>query len=387
MEKRKYDELPLDRWMQYESIFQNHPLSMIGIDMTGRISDVNDAFVRLIGFSANELLGQHVQCVMNPEDVVSFVRKHVHRVGDTTLHDRTAIRLRTKHHRLVPCQFVQVPMGMDRPCLDVYFIVKPITNEDGLEVVVDALQSAIEEHAWERSDWSMVCDNAEDYLYRSQYLSIAGQLAAGVAHEIRNPLTAVKGFLKLLPTLSDRNQAIDIMMDEIGRIEQIVNELLVLSKSQQHGFADEDIGYRFFEVIQLLRAQAILENVEIELNIEDDLPPVACEANRMKQVFINLLKNSMEAMPGGGKVDVRIAKHGVDKVSIQVRDHGVGMTKEQLRQLGEPFYTTKDGGTGLGWMISRRIVQEHAGRLSVESEPGKGTTVVIELPIAQSVSP
>lgn len=224
----------------------------------------------------------------------------------------------------------------------------------------------------------------ENYLRRSQNLSVAGQLAAGVAHEIRNPLTAVKGFLQLMPTLAEPDRAISLMLDELSRIEQIVNELLMLAKPQPIHFQREDLGRRLSEVLQLLGAQAILNNVVVDLQVVDGVPPVECELNQLKQVFINVLKNGMEAMPSGGRIDVLLDVQRTGFVSIHIRDFGQGMTAFQLEKLGEPFFTTKERGTGLGWMISEKIIQNHRGTIDVKSQLGQGTSVTIFLPVTQT---
>lgn len=223
----------------------------------------------------------------------------------------------------------------------------------------------------------------ENYLRRHQSLTIAGQLAAGVAHEIRNPLTAVKGFLQLMPTLPEPTSAIQLMLDELSRIERIVNELLVLAKPQPVHFTKEDLGIRLDEVVQLLGPQAMLNNIVVHLTVAEDVPLVDCEVNQLKQVFINVLKNGMEAMPNGGRIGVILESLKAEEVSIRIRDSGLGMTDAQLQKLGQPFFTTKEHGTGLGWMISEKIIQHHRGAIDLASVVGEGTSVTIRLPITQ----
>lgn len=138
------------------------------------------------------------------------------------------------------------------------------------------------------------------------------------------------------------------------------------------------------DTIDLLNAQANLSNVQIHLDLIDDIPPIYCEPNQLKQVFINILKNAIEVMPDGGNIFVTIRTLDQDHVLISLRDEGIGMTEDKLKRLGEPFYTTKERGTGLGLMVSYKIIEEHQGEIMVESEEGKGTVFHLTLPVRQN---
>lgn len=222
----------------------------------------------------------------------------------------------------------------------------------------------------------------EDRLMQSEKLSTAGQLAAGIAHEIRNPLTAIFGFLKLLRTSSQNNdQYFAIMESELKRIEFIVNELLVLSKPQvSHASKPMDILPLLDQVITLMNGQAALKNIEIVSAFSEPSIWIAGEANQLKQVFINLLKNAMEAMPEGGIIRIHALSRN-NEAFISVQDEGCGMTAEQIQALGKPFFTTKESGTGLGFMITHNIIHNHGGNISVQSALQEGTTFTVTLPV------
>ncbi|MWC31319.1 PAS domain-containing sensor histidine kinase [Paenibacillus sp. MMS18-CY102] len=229
-----------------------------------------------------------------------------------------------------------------------------------------------------------------DMLGRSEMLSVLGQLAAGVAHEIKNPLTSLKGFARLLePTLQNKEQRyIGIMKEELDRIELIVNEMLVLSKPQVMEFEERDMSELLNYVIELLGTQAIMKSIEILKGFEE-VPPIACEERQLKQVFVNLLKNAIEAMPGNGRGNIHVSiKHAPrpDYIRILVSDQGQGIAPERLARLTEPFYTTKEKGTGLGLMMTASIVERHGGTIQFESELGVGTTVTVTLPVKQGMS-
>jgi two-component system, sporulation sensor kinase E len=124
--------------------------------------------------------------------------------------------------------------------------------------------------------------------------------------------------------------------------------------------------------------------VQIHLNLTGNIPPIYCEPNQLKQVFINILKNAIEVMPGGGNIYVTIQSSDQDHILISIQDEGTGISEDKLKRLGEPFYTTKDRGTGLGLMVSYKIIEEHQGRIHVESEEGKGTVFHLTLPVRQN---
>ncbi|UFJ60318.1 PAS domain-containing sensor histidine kinase [Brevibacillus sedimenti] len=222
---------------------------------------------------------------------------------------------------------------------------------------------------------------AEELLRQSDMLSAVGQLAAGIAHEIRNPLTALRGFIQLMQSSAEANRYCGIMLSELDRINLIVSELLLLAKPQAVKYQQREVGGILKNVLSLLDSQAILNNIQIHTRISENLPLITCEENQLKQVFINLCKNAIEAMPNGGHLRVEAEELDKGEVRIRIIDTGGGIDPEQIPRLGEPFYTTKGKGTGLGLMVSRRIIQEHGGQIVISSEPGKGTTVDVILPV------
>ncbi|KQC48303.1 Two-component sensor histidine kinase [Geobacillus stearothermophilus] len=222
-------------------------------------------------------------------------------------------------------------------------------------------------------------------LRKSDTLNVVGELAAGIAHEIRNPMTALKGFIQLLQGSIDGDYSMyfNVIMSELKRIESIITEFLVLAKPQAVQYKQNDICKIMQDTIDLISAQAMMNNVQIIADFDRGLPPVYCELNQLKQVFINILKNAIEVMPKGGDITVRIARMGKN-VRISITDQGVGIPKDKIKKLGEPFYTTKERGTGLGLMVSYKIIEEHQGKIDVESEVGVGTTFHITLPIERT---
>jgi two-component system CheB/CheR fusion protein len=218
-----------------------------------------------------------------------------------------------------------------------------------------------------------------ELLYKSDMLSVVGQLAAGIAHEIRNPLTALKGFTKLLAPDTKKKNYIEIMTSELNRIEAIISELLMLARPQMLHFEKKDVLDILKDVIMLLEGQSILNNVEIITKFDDELPLINCVQNQLKQVFINIVKNGIEAMPQGGDLIIK-AKQLVDnKILVSFTDHGVGIPESKIPKIGDPFYSTKENGTGLGLMVSYKIIENHQGTIEIKSIVGKGSTFDIIL--------
>lgn len=223
----------------------------------------------------------------------------------------------------------------------------------------------------------------EEALRKADTLSIAGNLAAGVAHEVRNPLTVLRGFVQLFKqNQTDQHAYFDIMLSEVDRIEFIIKEFLMLAKPQMVHFQKKSLVEIMQHTITLFETQVIMKSIEIIPVFDMDLPFIECEENQLKQVFINFLKNALESMPYGGQIVVRMEKQE-DMILIQFMDDGVGIPKEKMTKLGEPFYTTKEKGTGIGLMVSYTIIKNHHGKIDVQSEPGKGTTFTIWLPITR----
>ncbi|MEH7014138.1 MHYT domain-containing protein [Neobacillus niacini] len=222
----------------------------------------------------------------------------------------------------------------------------------------------------------------EKKLRESEKLSLVGELAAGVAHEIRNPLTTLKGFTQMMSENTDletNKRYCKIMIDEINRINFIVSEFMVLSKPHIVHYSLTDISKSIKNVITLLNTQAIINNIEIIHEFIGERFLIRGEENQIKQVIANLIKNSIEAMPQGGKIRIRIEQLDAHLV-ISVIDNGVGISGENLHLLGTPFYTTKTEGTGLGLMVSKKIIQNHNGKFEIKSVPNIATTVTITLP-------
>ncbi|WP_456272208.1 ATP-binding protein [Bacillus sp. AK031] len=218
-------------------------------------------------------------------------------------------------------------------------------------------------------------------MQRAEKLNTLGELAASIAHEVRNPLTVVKGFLQLMKSKEkdDNYQYLTLILSELGRAEAIINDYLNFAKPQFEKIEKLELSSTMTDVVALLQPLAIKQGVELESDLKSDVY-LHTDRNQFKQALVNIIKNAIEATEHGGNVHVRLtaSSHQAD---IRVKDTGKGMTKEQLSRIGTLFYTTKDKGTGLGTMVSLRIIEAMEGKITYKSELGKGTHVQVQLPL------
>ncbi|WP_190284821.1 ATP-binding protein [Bacillus sp. S3] len=215
-------------------------------------------------------------------------------------------------------------------------------------------------------------------------LELIGNLAASTAHEIRNPLTGIKGLIKLLSEeyLDKKAQAyFEVIQTEIDRINAIVSEMLVLGKPTAYKHNTYNANDILAEIEPIIHSEANYTNVEFLVDYHPENLPVSCVKDQLKQVILNLAKNSLQAMPHGGKLSINLEKQS-DSCKITVADNGVGMDKDQINQAFTPFYTLKKDGSGLGLTVCKRIIDSYSGTIVMNSIPSKGTQVVITLPLA-----
>ncbi|MEH7011617.1 ATP-binding protein [Neobacillus niacini] len=221
-------------------------------------------------------------------------------------------------------------------------------------------------------------------LRKKEKLAVIGQMAAGIGHEIRNPLSSLKGFTQLQQErYPNTNDFYPIMIQEIDRINSIVNDLMYLGKPKEIKFVKANIEEIIAYTLSITQQQAEKQGVTIKTMMEGPLPPLDCDSHQLKQVFINLLKNAIESMPEGGTIKVNVNVLEGRKMSIFIDDEGYGIDEENILNLGEPFFTTKRDGTGLGLMVTNQIIKDHKGNMKIESKLEKGTKVTLVLPIIQ----
>jgi signal transduction histidine kinase len=232
---------------------------------------------------------------------------------------------------------------------------------------------------------------SKSYMRRADRLASLGTLTAGLAHEIRNPLVAIKTFTQLLPErLNDEeflNKFLGIASGEVDRIALLINELLEFAKPSEPKLELENITTILDGMILLISTEAKKKQINVIKKYSANLPPVQIDREQIKQVFLNILLNAIEATPEDGSITVKTRSFmkpgGEPYIQIEFTDTGCGIPPEKLEEIFNPFFTTKSAGSGLGLSISHQIVEDHKGYIHVESELTKGSSFFINLPLTQ----
>ncbi|MGN7454654.1 PAS domain S-box protein [Paenibacillus pasadenensis] len=333
------------------SLIAHHSDAILELDNDGKVRECNPAGLKLLGAQPEELAGMRLDELMKLDEER---RDELTRLWDGADCQMSPLALplplRSGETILAEVEFVPILIHGQRD--GAYLILKDLTQK--LET--------------------------EKLLLKSEKLQTAGQLAAAVAHEIRNPLTSLKGFVRLLETYNERPEKaymFQILQEEISRIDSITNELLMLAKPQKSIVKQVRLDGILEAVATLMSPQALLKSIELRL---EPLPEavVLGEEYGIKQVFVNLVKNAIEVMEQGEiRIELEAAAEGWH---VRVADEGGGMPEECLDRLGEPFYSTKEKGTGLGLMVTKRILEAHDGTIEFRSRRHVGTVVEVYLP-------
>ncbi|WP_175986788.1 ATP-binding protein [Bacillus sp. Marseille-Q1617] len=338
----------------YHSLFKHNPDGVFELDLQGKIMAVNPEAESLLEASQKELEDIQLRKFLNEEDAKSVTDHFIETLSGKGSMFETNIHLKGKKKKILRCSFI--PIIISGEVTGVFVIARDITQ----------------------------FRKNEEMMIASEKMSVIGQLAAAVAHEIRNPLTSLKGFIQLMQTTGSVNHDhLNIMLSEVDRIDLISGEMLILGKQQDLHYQTENVEAILQQVIVLMQAQANIDNVSIEYK-PYALEPlnVMAEANQLKQVFINIIKNAVEAIPNDRRGKVSISLNRKDGGAlVVVSDNGTGMEPERIETIGEPFYSTKEKGTGLGLAICKKIIEKHKGKIVFHSEKQKGTIVEISLPL------
>jgi signal transduction histidine kinase len=226
----------------------------------------------------------------------------------------------------------------------------------------------------------------KDQLVQSEKLAALGTMAAGIAHEIKNPLTSLQLFSQMMAERFDdhefREKFTQIVPPEIERLNKIVNELVSFAKPSKLIMEPAQVNDILDKTIRLSEISFKKLNVKV-IKEFGPVPAVMCDQQKLMQIFLNLIMNGSQSMASGGTLTVRTYFDDINKnVCIDIKDTGHGITEENMKKIFAPFFTTKEGGTGLGLAITKRIVEEHKGKIKIKSAVGEGTTFTVELPVA-----
>lgn len=346
----------LDEMRTYtRNVLESMPNGLITVDQSMRVATFNPTALEIIGKKKEEVEGRHISELLPLDDEI----KHV--LSDPeAVHDRE----------------VEIP------------------NESKVKSFLALSVSALKEPDSRLSRGAVIIvrdmtiiRELEQKVALSAKFAALGRLSAGVAHEIRNPLNSIRGFIqyfqKKLPLEEEDYRYTDLMLTEVDRLNRVISKLLAYSKPREPRLVIRSLDDILDHCARVLEREASEAGVEIVRTTSDEIPLVLMDTDQITQVFLNIIINAIEATPRGGKVLIRHQNVAQGRLVVTVEDTGQGIPREDLDKLFDPFFSTKKKGTGLGLAIVKSIVEGHDGEIKVESEAGKGTRFIITLNLYQ----
>ena len=352
----------------YGMILENIDRAVIAFDQEGLVTLFNPAAEALMEHSSRQMIGRSYREIFKNQETLLYLVNVALEEG-RSITDDEGLYLHRDNATSLPVNAYAAPIYSKRG------------DQDGVVMIIRDL-SRIKE--------------LEGTLRRADRLSILGTLAAGLAHEIKNPLGGIKGAAQLLSMeLADDNSLNDytrIMIKEVDRINFIIEELMSLGNPNPPQIEDVDLARVLDDIVLLQREAGRGRNTRFTLKLDPSIPPVQGDEDLLTRLFLNLIKNAREAIDHDGEVviETRVAsnyhktspgKKSSPMVDIIIRDNGIGIAEDELERIFTPYFTTKSKGTGLGLAISQKIIEDHSGLLKIESSPGDGTTVTVSLPL------
>jgi len=337
-----------------DSLVENMPIGLIATDSGGKLSALNRTAEAILGCSAAEVLGMPAEEILRGScrelfKTLAAERRLIERETDCVVADGRAI----------PLEVIATTLREENGD----FVGHVILLRDMTEV-----------------------RRLKEEIARSRRLASLGNLAAGVAHEIRNPLSSIKGFAtwfreRYRDNSEDRETA-DVMIHEVDRLNRVITQLLEFARPLAMNRVPTLLPALIRHALKMVEGDARNKGVAIEADLSTEIgkSPFSIDPDRMTQVFLNLCLNAIAAMEAGGILRISIARQDERTVRITIADTGAGIPKEDLPRVFDPYFTTRPSGTGLGLAIVHKIVEAHGGEVRLESEPGEGTTVTILLP-------
>lgn len=335
----------------FSDVVVNHmPTGLIAIDPNGIIATANTIAARNLNLAPEDLMGQSTEIL--PSELQTLLNLET---TQTTL-DEEHLNCTLADGSTVPLEVsLSETVGEDQSVLGKVLLIKDLSE-------IIALKNEVT---------------------RNQRLAAIGRLAGGVAHEIRNPLSSIKGFAtyfkeRYKKTPEDHKIA-TIMIDEVTRLDRVVGQLQDFSRPITIRKKATDLHALIKDALTLVAQQTEKQEINVQFHIDPDMKPVEIDGDRIRQVLLNLFLNAIDAMGTGGTLAIRVEPLASATLAIHVRDTGPGISPEMIQHVFDPYFTTKPSGTGLGLAIAHNIVQAHGGTLTVTSQPHEGATLTITL--------
>ena len=353
-----------------EKLLQSAPDCVVAADMTGKIFLFNESAVELFGYSLDEALHELNVRDIYPGDGAYEVMKAMR----SESHGSKG-RLMTYHTDALVKSGERIPISL----------YAAVIYENGEEIASIGFFHDLRDRIRIRKE----LENTQVQLLQAEKMASLGKLAAGVAHQINNPLGGITLFAKLILEEYDLEEGVkndlERILKDADRCRNIVKELLEFTRQTRHLMRPNDLNRALDRTLFLLESQALFQNIEVKKDLDENLPPANSDAQQMYHLFMNLILNAVQAMEGKGKLILKsTAIPDKNRVQIKITDTGPGVPEEALPHLFEPFFTTKEEGkgTGLGLSLAYNIVENHGGSISAENNADQGATFIINLPIA-----
>lgn len=341
---------------RYQSLFHHHPDAVIELSSTGTIQSINPAGKGLFRLSENQIGTISFTSLVEKKDLLRIKDAYKSVLNGNA--ETFEIPVMNLEKEQIMVRMTLLPIVINGSIIGMYGIAKNVTDQK----------------------------RNEELMIKNEKMYVIGQLAASVAHEIRNPLTSIKGFVQLMKETNKKSDTyLELIMSEIDRIHSITSEMLYLGKNEAIHFENVSLQELLYGTTLLMNAEAHMNNTYIQIHSSEQSIFVSGDPNLLKQVFINIIKNSIEAiksreMDAPGVIDIHM-KRNENHVVVDIHDNGIGMDEERVKRLGEPFYSTKEKGTGLGLTVSMKIMKRHNGTIEFNSKKGEGTSVFITFPL------
>jgi len=348
----------------FQQLFDDSPDAIALLDTTDRFVNVNKAFEALFGYRAEEIKGRPINDIIVPEDHMEEASVLSQAVLSGAVMRKEVVR-RRKDGSVVDVSTLGYPIQFGNKMVGVYAIYSDITERKQAE---EALKEA------------------QERLIRSEKLVAIGQLASGVGHELRNPLAAIKNAVlyvrrkvaksELSATEPKVLEFLDIVDEEVNSSNKVITDLLSFSRVAKPTVSLVNVGSIIKDALNHV---AMSENVRLTMDVDPGLPMVMVDAAQIRQVFINIILNALEAMPEGGRLEIR-ARSKAEFATVGFADTGCGIPESVTDKIFDPLFTTKPKGIGLGLAMCKSIMEGHGGDIGVKSKEGKGTTFTLSLP-------
>lgn len=343
-----------------QSIIQNYSDAVIALDNDNKIFFWNKGAERIFGYTAEEMLGKTVDPIIPTE-------------------------LKEKEE----LQWL-IEETLKKGYIENYETER--ITKDGRRIVVNLSRSLIKDESGEiLGSIAIIRDvtkmkELEKQIQHSDKLALVGQIAAGIAHEIGTPLNVISGNAEyIIMEYGEDNpyrEELETIISQAERIANLIRQLLEFARPRKPNYRTVNVNRELYHVIELLKHQFERANIKLKLKLQEDIPTIYADCSQIHQVFLNIIVNAIQAISQNGVVEIEtFARDGY--VNIKFKDNGIGILPEHMDKIFEPFFTTKEAGkgTGLGLAVSKRIVDEHGGKIEVESTFGKGATFIVKFPI------